>query len=148
MNQFSLQTGKYPVGFEQLPVINTARSVTILEFSALTLTVHVEGRHYLLPQTVELGYQTQCLPDTVALYSLIGECLRLLSRSEFGVIAERTRLGLKLVNVPFAIDKIHTEINDEWAIAVFHLKGRTFRVSQALYNKVSGSDLGIKLFVV
>lgn len=147
MRQFLLRPDEYPVSFEQLPAIDTARSVTILEFSALTLMVHVEGRHHLLPQTVEIGLRTQFLPDTLALYSLIGECLRLLSRSEFGVIAERTRLRLKLVNVPFAIDKVHTEADDEWAIATFYLRGRTFRVSQAFFNKLKAAGSALDLFV-
>lgn len=147
MKQFILAPDQTPVSFEELPTIDTSRSVTILEFSALTILVHANGRQHLLPQTIELGLRTQFFPDTLELYSLTGECLLLLSEEEFGVIADRTRQHLKLVNVPFAIDKVHTEIDDEWSMAVFHLKGRTLRVSQALHEKVSAEELGVDLFV-
>ena len=147
MKQFVLAPNQTAISFEELPVINTPRSVTILLFSAYSLVVHIEGRQHLLSQTVDLTLRTSYLPDTLELYSLIGECLCLLSESEFGAIAERTRLNCKLVNIPFAIDKIYAEVGDEWNIAVLHLQGRTFRVSQELFDKVHDLKLGINLFV-
>lgn len=147
MRQFLLRPDHTLVTFEDLPVINTPRSVTILEFSALSLVVQVEGRLYNPPQVASLEYRTFFTPETLELYSLIGECLCLLSESEFEVIANRTRIAEKLVNVPFAIDKVHSEVDDEWLMAIYHLKGRTLRVSQVLYDAAVGSAgiIGINL---
>jgi len=150
MRQFVLAPDQTAISFEELALINTARSVTILDFSALTLLVQIEGRLHLLPQIIDLAWRTQLLPETIELYSLIGECLCLLSASEFTVIADRTRLKPKIVNVPFAIDKLHSEANDEWKMAIFHLKGRTLRVTQGLLQEVAGTESvrGVDLFVV